>query len=144
MSAFSFYPIVIAVAVALAAGSAYWLYSRRKTPEERERERRLWLANNGRIIDGTIIDICELPDAHHPKNKKQSSAGLAQMLIFHYDVAGVTYEASQDVTHLQEYVDHKNCLIGVSASIRLYPHNPGTSMYEPETSTGLPTSSQVR
>jgi hypothetical protein len=144
MSAFSFYPIVIAVAVALAASSAYWLYSRRKTPEERERERRLWLANNGRIIDGTIIDICELPDDHHPKNKKKSSAGLAQMLIFHYDVAGVTYEASQDVTHLQEYVDPKNCRIGVPASIRYDPQNPGNSIVVAETWTGLRKAPPIR
>jgi hypothetical protein len=142
MSAHSFYPIVIAVAVVLAAGSAYWLYRRRKTPAERERERRLWLAGNGRIIDGTIIDVCELPDAHHPK--KKSSAGPAQMLIFHYDVAGVTYEASQDVTLLHDYVDPKNCRIGVPASVRYDPQNPGNSIVVAETWTGLRKSPPVR
>ena len=135
MSPLRFYPIVLTAVTALAAATAYWLYSRRKTPQEREHERRLWLANNGRIIDGTIIDVCELPaDGAHSKLK---SSGPAQMLIFHYDVAGVTYEASQDVTNLQQYVDTKNCRIGVPASIRYDPQNPGNSIVVAETWTGL-------
>src|SRR5579859_2465220 len=135
MNPFSFYPIVLAAVVAVAAFSAYWLYRRRKTPEERERERRLWLANNGRIIDGTIIDVCEMPGEESHKYRKFTKP--AQMLIFHYDVAGVTYEASQDVTHLQEYVDPKNCRIGVPASVRYDPQNPGNSIVVAETWTGL-------
>jgi len=143
MSAFSFYPIVIAVAAALAAGSAYWLYRRRKTPEERERERRLWLATNGRIIDGTIIDVCELSaEVDHRKN--ESAPAPAQMVIFHYDVAGVTYEASQDVTQLQKYVNPKNCRIGVPASIRYDPQNPGNSIVVAETWTGLRKTPPIR
>ncbi len=143
MSAFSFYPIVIAVAAALAAGSAYWLYRQRKTPEERERERRLWLATNGRIIDGTIIDVCEL-SAETDHRKNESAAAPAQMVIFHYDVAGVTYEASQDVTQLQEYVNPKNCRIGVPASIRYDPQNPGNSIVVAETWTGLRKTPAIR
>ena len=143
MNALRFYPIVLVGATALAAALAYWLYSRRKTPEERERERRLWLASNGRIIDGTIIDVCELPSSSAHRKKKSVSAP-AQMLIFHYDVAGVTYEASQDVTHLHGYVDPKNCRVGVPASIRYDPQNPGNSIVVAETWTGLRKSPPVR
>lgn len=140
MNALRFYHIVLAGATALAAALAYWLYRRRKTPEERERERRLWLASNGRIIDGTIIDVCELPSSSAHRKKKS----VSQMLIFHYDVAGVTYEASQDVTHLQGYVDPKNCRIGVPASVRYDPQNPGNSIVVAETWTGLRKSPPIR
>src|SRR5689334_9638888 len=102
MNPLRFYPLLLAGLAAVAAASTFWLYRRRKTPDERERERRLWLATNGRIIDGTIIDVCELPSHdHHPK-KEPVAGAAAQMLIFHYDVAGVTYEASQDVTQLEQ------------------------------------------
>ena len=143
MSPLRFYAIIFAGTAALVAASSYWLYRRRKTPEERERERRLWLATIGRIIDGTIIDVCELPSSHgHPK--KKSPSGTAQMLIFQYDVAGVTYEASQDVTHLAAYVDPKTCRIGVPASVRYDPQNPGNSIVVAETWTGLRKSPRVR
>ena len=143
MSPLRYYAIILAGATALAGASAYWLYKRRKSPEERERERRLWLATSGRIIDGTIIDVCELPSSHG-KPKKTVSSAVAQMLIFQYDVAGVTYEASQDVTHLADYVDPKNCRIGVPASVRYDPQNPGNSIVVAETWIGLRKAPPVR
>ena len=143
MNPLRFYSILLTGVTALAATSAYWLYRRRKTPEEREHERRLWLATNGRIIDGTIIDVCEL-SAETDHRKKESVPVPAQMVIFHYDVAGVTYEASQDVTQLQEYVNPKNCRIGVPASIRYDPQNPGNSIVVAETWTGLRKTPAIR
>ncbi len=145
MNPLRFYSILLTGVTALAAASAYWLYRRRKTPEERERERRLWLATNGRIIDGTIIDVCELSaETDHRKNESAPAPAPAQMVIFHYDVAGVTYEASQDVTQLQEYVNPKNCRIGVPASIRYDPQNPGNSIVVAETWTGLRKTPPIR
>jgi hypothetical protein len=143
MNPLRLYPALLTALAVAAAASTVWLYRRRRTPDERERERRLWLATNGRIIDGTIIDVCELPshDGHH---KKHTDGEPAQMLIFHYDVAGVTYEASQDVTHLTDYVDAKNCRIGVPASVKYDPQNPGNSIVVSETWTGLRKSPPVR
>jgi len=143
MNPLRFYSILLTGVTALAAASAYWLYRRRKTPEERERERRLWLATNGRIIDGTIIDVCEL-SAETDHRKNESALAPAQMVIFHYDVAGVTYEASQDVTQLQEYVNPKNCRIGVPASIKYDQQNPGNSIVVAETWTGLRKTPAIR
>jgi hypothetical protein len=143
MNPLRWYPVLL-TGLALAAGaSTVWLYRRRKTPDDRERDRRLWLATNGRIIDGTIIDVCELP-AHDGQRKKHADREPAQMLIFHYDVAGVTYEASQDVTQLTDYVDAKNCRIGVPASIKYDPQNPGNSIVVAETWTGVRKSPAVR
>jgi hypothetical protein len=144
MNPLRFYPVVLTGLAAVAAASTFWLYRRRKTPADRERERRLWLASNGRIIDGTIIDVCELPSHDHRPKKKAATAAAAQMLIFHYDVAGVTYEASQDVTQLEQYVDPKNCRIGVPASIKYDPQNPGNSIVVAETWTGLRKSPPIR
>ena len=47
------------------------------------------------------------------------------LLVYSYDVAGVTYEASQDVTHLRQFIDLYSCRLGLPASVRYDPHNPG-------------------
>ena len=35
------------------------------------------------------------------------------LLVYTYDVAGVTYEASQDVTHLRQFIDLYSCRLGL-------------------------------
>jgi hypothetical protein len=120
----------IAGSIVIAAGLAalHLTTRRKKTPEERERERRERLDVVGRIIDGTVIDVVELhPDEPH----------ASQLLIYNYDVAGVQYEASQDVTHLRHHVDLHNCRIGVPTSVKYDPHNPGNSIVVSERWTGL-------
>jgi hypothetical protein len=120
-----------AAAGTLAAGAAgvyYWVRSHRKTPEQRERERRQRISTIGRITDGTVLDKHELSngDGHR-----------AHLLVYSYDVAGVTYEASQDVTPLLHRVDVQNWHIGLPASVKYDPHNPGNSIVVAETWIGL-------
>ena len=93
--------------------AAYLLLRRKpKGPDEMERERRVWLDRVGRITDGTVIDVQEMqPDGHKP----------ATFLIFHYDVAGVSYEASQDVTYLRQLINLHSCRL---ACQRLYATIP--------------------
>src|SRR6202049_5232271 len=84
MGSFRLYGLVTGGAALLAT---YALPRRTpKTPDEMERERRTWLESTGRITDGTVIDVQELAAArnHH----------AAIMLIYKYDVAGVSYECS--------------------------------------------------
>jgi hypothetical protein len=83
----------------------------------------------GRIIDGTVIDVAEFDQHGTP----------VQLLIYTYDVAGVAYEASQDVTHLRQYIDMHTCRIGLPASIRYDPQNPGNSIVIAEGWSGLRT-----
>jgi len=116
-------------AAVLIVAFSYWLFKRRKTPEQRERERRQRLCTSGRITTGTVIDVSELEES--------GKAGELQLLIYRYDVSGVSYEASQDVTHLRHLVDLHNCRIGLPASIRYDPANPGNSIVVAETWTGL-------
>lgn len=82
----AYWLIAAGSAVAL---SAYALLRRRpRTPDELERERRMWLNGVGRITDGTVIDVQELA----PENGRRA----ATLLIYKYDVAGVSYECSQE------------------------------------------------
>jgi len=119
----------------LAAGGgaitlgAYALLRRKpKSAEDIERERRQWLGEIGRITDGTVIDAQELA-----ANGSRSMT----MLIFKYDVAGVSYEASQDVTYLRQWINLQSCRLGLPTSVRYDPHNPGNSMVISEKWTGL-------
>ena len=115
-------------AALLAWGLVHWIRSRRKTPEQIERERRLRLSQHGRICDGTVIDVQEIsPNGHH----------AATMLIFKYDVAGVSYEASQDVTYLRQWINLHSCRLGLPTSVKYDPHNPGNSMVISEGWIGL-------
>src|SRR5690242_20186067 len=99
---FRLYSLAIAAGVlALAVGAL--LRRGRKTPEEIERERRLRLTKAGRIVDGTLTDVHEL---------QADGRGPIQLLVYRYDVAGVSYEASQDVTHLGVELDAHNYRVG--------------------------------
>jgi hypothetical protein len=49
----------------------------------------------------------------------------------------VSYEASQDVTHLRHMVDLHTCRVGLPASIKYDPTNPGNSIVVAETWSGL-------
>ncbi|MGO9126215.1 MAG: hypothetical protein ACLP6G_15180 [Terriglobales bacterium] len=109
--------------------AAYLLLRRKpKGPEDMERERREWLDRIGRITDGTVIDVQELAREEH----KQSV-----LLIFQYDVAGVSYEASQDVTYLRQFVNLHSCRLGLPTSVRYDPQNPGNSIVVSERWMGL-------
>jgi hypothetical protein len=129
MNAFRMYPLL-----ALGAAAAiviYGLFSRRnkKSAEQLERERRTQLTLAGRIIDGNVIDVLELEDS--------DSGQQMLLLVYKYDVAGVTYEASQDVTHLRQFIDLYSCRLGLPASVKYDPHNPGDSVVISETWSGL-------
>jgi hypothetical protein len=120
---------LVAAGVALAGG-AYALVRRKpKTADDVERERRTWLNGVGRITDGTVIDVQELGP--------ESSPRPATMLIYKYDVAGVSYECSQDVTYLRHWVNLHSCRLGLPTSVKYDPQNPGNSLVVSETWMGL-------
>lgn len=113
-------------AAVLAVGIGYMFHKRRKTPEQLERERRIRISMYGRITDGTVIDAQEV-----------SNPAAMQLLIYQYDVGGVSYEASQDITHLRQFVDIHTCKVGVPASVKYNPQNPGDSIVIAEDWSGL-------
>ena len=112
----------------------FFLRRKPKSPEELEHERREWLDRVGRITDGTVIDVQEMTVNG---SKKSSAPRAATLLIYHYDVAGVSYEASQDVTYLRQWINLHSCRLGLPTSVRFDPQNPGNSIVVSEKWMGL-------
>jgi len=120
--------MIVLGAAGVAAASYALLRRKPKTSDDLEKERRAWLNGVGRITDGTVIDVQEIT----PNGKR-----AATMLIYQYDVAGVSYEASQDVTYLRQWINLHSCRLGLPTSVKYDPHNPGNSLVIAEGWMGL-------
>src|ERR1700688_1825823 len=72
------------LAVLLALIAYRWWKRRRVTPEERERQRRVWLVSTGKMGDATLVEIRD------------------DLLFYSYAVRGVEYMASQDISRLAQ------------------------------------------
>jgi hypothetical protein len=118
--------------IVAGATAAYFVRSRRKSPSERERERREFLNRSGRIADGTLIDFTEVANPADPNTP-------VQLLLYQYEISGVQYDAAQDVTELSKYVNVHNCRLGLPASVRYAPLSPQNSMVVSESWSGLHT-----
>jgi hypothetical protein len=129
MDSLRLYSLVVAGSAAVALGGYALLRRKPKGPAELERDRRTWLDSIGRITDGTVIDVQEMEasDGHH----------AAVLLIYKYDVAGVSYECSQDVTYLRQWINLHSCRLGLHTSVKFDPHNPGNSLVVSESWMGL-------
>jgi len=121
------YTIVLA-AIGLALASYAMLRRKPKNADQIELERRTWLNTVGRITDGTVIDVQEITTALNRP---------ATMLIYQYDVAGVSYECSQDVTYLRQWINLHSCRLGLHTSVKYDPQNPGNSLVVSESWMGL-------
>ena len=129
MNSLGYYPLIALSAVAAIIGYAMLARKPKTLGDAFECERRSQLAAGGRIIDGTVIDVQELDET--------LETPPMILLIYTYDVAGVTYEASQDVTRLRQFIDLYSCRLGLHASVKYDPHNPGDSIVISETWSGL-------
>jgi len=129
MNSFRLYPVIAFGATAAIIGYALLSRKNKKPAQQVERERRTDLTRGGRIIDGNVIDVLEL--------EEDKTGQQMILLVYNYDVAGVTYEASQDVTHLRQFIDLYSCRLGLPASVKYDPHNPGDSIVISETWSGL-------
>jgi hypothetical protein len=88
-------------------------------PEKRERKRRLTVNMEGRLGDALITEASE------------------STLYYSYSIAGVQYEASQDVTTLRHLLPPEpERLIGL-ASLKYAPRNPANSILICERWSGL-------
>jgi len=132
MALLRIYTLTGAIIIA-AASSLLWMGSRKKTPEQREAMRRDRISARGRITDGTVLDVQEFDSA---------TGRPVQMILYSYDVRGVQYECSQDVTSLRTTLfdfDFHACRIGVATSVKYDPRSPGNSIVLAETWCGLRT-----
>jgi hypothetical protein len=130
------YPWEIAAAAALfaalAAVAAWRLLRKRPTAEELERSRRQLLSQSGRIVDGMLLDVCEV-DAP----TKNEAGRTLTMLLFRYRIGGVDYECSQEITHMSGIVNAAQVRAGFPCSVRYQPGNPQNSIIIAEEWSGL-------
>jgi hypothetical protein len=118
-------------ALCLGGAAAWFMLRKRPNPEDIERDRRSYLVSNGRIIDGTLLDISDLSpeESGHP-------TGM-QLILYKYEIGGVEYECSQDVTSLRDLVNIYECRLGFPCSVRYDTHKPENSIVVAETWSGL-------
>src|SRR5689334_1826773 len=79
--------------------------SSRITPAERERRRRAALAAMGKMGDAVLLEVRD------------------SLLFYSYQVRGVEYTASQDLTALQDYLPADLGMDG-PAAVKYHPRNP--------------------
>lgn len=129
MNALRILPVAAGSLAVVAVGFALISRKSRRSPDQKERERRERISLGGRITDGTVIDVHEV--------EATDANPEAQLIVYQYDVAGVSYECSQDVTWLRHLVDLHSCRLGVPTSVKYDPQNPGNSIVIAENWTGL-------
>jgi len=113
---------------ALLALGLWMVFRKRPTAEELERARRLFLARSGRLVDGMLLDVCEV---------KAEDGRTLTMLLYSYRIGGVDYESSQDITDMSGVVDALQVRAGFPCSARYQPGNPHNSIVVAEEWSGL-------
>jgi hypothetical protein len=117
--------------IALFSAAGIWLvFRKRPTAEELERARRLFLVQSGRLVDGMLLDICEV---------RAEDGRTLTMLVYSYRIAGVDYECSQDITNMAAVLDATQVRAGFPCTVRYQPGNPHNSVVVAEEWTGLRT-----
>jgi len=103
-------------------------HTRRKSPEELERARRLEVNRRGRLVTGQVFDFVEPPPGKdHPC-----------LITYNYQVAGVAYESSQDISALPNVVKVARRAAGQSVNLKYDPKRPTNSILACEQWSGIP------
>ncbi|HTV81905.1 MAG TPA: hypothetical protein VME18_04595 [Acidobacteriaceae bacterium] len=124
-----------ALALACAGGAVAWRKMRRRpSAEEAERERRALLVRSGRIIDGTILDI-----AGTVTGQDTGQPGEVGFVLYQYEIGGVEYECSQDVSALRDVVKLEDLRPSFPCSVRYDVRRPENSIVVAENWSGLRT-----
>src|SRR5205814_1681821 len=116
------------VVAGLGAAGAWMLLRKRPSEEELEVTRRQLLTQSGRLVDGTFLDVHQVP---------AENGRTLTMLRYEYRMGGVDYECTQDVTRIQDVVDVSTVRAGFPCSVRYQPRNPQNSIVVSEKWTGL-------
>ena len=106
---------------------AVFLRWRRKDPAELEKIRRLNVNKCGRISAGRVVDLVEA----------ETAGSKSSLVVYSYEVAGVTYEAAQDVSALPEIAARARVFSGRTASVKYDRKRPGNSIIACEEWNGL-------
>jgi hypothetical protein len=111
--------ILSLIALVLMAGGAWLFLSSRLTAQQRERRRRIAVNSKGRMGDATITDVRD------------------SVLFYSYQVRGVAYATSQDVSDLQHLLPADTSVLIGPAGLKFTPGNPADSILICEHWSGL-------
>jgi len=114
--------------LSLALGLLIYARRRRRSAEEMERLRRLEVNRRGRVTQGQILDLVE------PEPGKAGE----RMVVFKYEVAGVTYETAQDISALPNIIAQVRNATGLTARLKYQVDRPANSIIACEEWSGLP------
>lgn len=117
-----------AVLAGAAALSVWFVLRKRPTSDEIELARRTFLSQSGRLVDGTLLDVNQIPDG---------VGHSLTMLLYEYVIGGVDYQCSQDVTRMADVIDVTQVRAGFPCSVRYQPGNPQNSIVIAEKWSGL-------
>lgn len=120
-------------------------FSRAKDSPESERDRRAYLNRIGRIVDGQVLEIVDKADESAQgqtglfgkRRADKSKPAIRKMLLYTYSISGVTYEAGQDVTGLEDQVCLDRVVAGQPVGVRYDPSNPSNSILIADDWSGL-------
>ena len=118
----------LALIASATAGAVWWIRRKRPAPDEIERARRLLLAHSGRLVDGMLLDVCELDTEDGRK---------LTLLEYSYRIGGADYECSQDITTMLDVVDPAELRAGFPCSVRYQQSSPQNSIVVAEGWSGL-------
>jgi len=124
--AFSFSPaeivtlalLVLLVVLVALIGWRAWKHSR-LSPAEVERRRRNMLAAHGKMGDATLLDVRD------------------GMIFYSYDVRGIEYIASQDISALKDLLPTDPCAVVGPVSMKYDARNPANSIIIAEEWSGI-------
>ncbi len=126
--------VTVAGLVALGSVALLLVLRRRPTPAELERARRRFLVQSGRLVDGMLLDVCEV---EAPAKSKLEPTRTLIMLLYNYRIGGVNYECSQDITDMLGVLDVSQVRAGFPCTARYQPGNPQNSIVVAEDWTGV-------
>jgi hypothetical protein len=118
----------LVVVSAAAAGAVWWMRRKRPAPDEIERARRQLLAHSGRLVDGMLLDVCEMVTEDGRK---------LTLLEYSYRIGGADYECSQDITTMLDVINPTEVRAGFPCSVRYQQTSPQNSIVVAEGWSGL-------
>ena len=121
-----------------AVGGAFIsrLLGRSPDTDEIERQRRAYLNQIGRIVEGQITDLVEVAEDSAQRKDKNATA-KRKLVCYSYSISGVSYETAQDITSLECRAGLERIITGLPASVKYDPSNPSNSILIADDWSGL-------
>ena len=113
------------------------LLGRSPDPDEIERQRRAYLNQIGRIVEGQITDLVEVAEDKARRKSTKEVNGRRKLVCYSYSISGVSYETAQDITKLEGHAGMERIITGLPASIKYDPSNPSNSILIADDWSGL-------